>query len=953
MHHRRAWNILGASAIVLTFLAGPSAAAEPLHVRIDELVAAGQVGPVSPTAGDAEFQRRVYLDLTGEIPSPADVRGFLDDSSPGKRSALVERLLASPSYARHMTHVFSTMFMERRPDKVIPAADWQQYLHKSLAGNKPYNQLAREILSADGADPALRPAAKFYLDRDGEPNALARDVGRIFFGRDLQCAQCHDHPNIDSYYQADYHGLLAFLSRGVLFTDKEKKVFFAEKADGGAAFQSVFDRDAKGETRPRLFGGQQLAEPVFAAGEEYSVKPADGVRPVPKYSRRARLAEEATSGANRAFNENIANRLWAHMLGRGLVEPVDLHHVDNPPSHPELLALLADELVAMKFDAKAFLREIALSQAYARAIDLPEPALAAGDDGLAAQLQSLEAELARLTGVADESAKAVDEVQKELRVSRATAVDAGAEVGKMTTAMTELKKASDAAQQALAQAQAALAAKQDAAAAVTEAAAKTQAAAKKLPDEKPLAEAAAKFQERAVQLAADVAAAAKAAAEKADPAKAAAEKQAAAQNAMNEAAGKQNAANSQVEGQEAKAASVIAKIEADRAKAKQIERRLQTIKSLVAYRDASRACDASQSALAKLESDVNGAKQALAKLAAELPAQKTAFDEAQKLHAEAVKSVSETQQQLNLKNDLAQTVSLAAAKAELARQKLPDDKDLAQAAQVVKTRADELVGETTESQKQFVAREQAVGQSAESVTKSKQAIDAATAEITKLEQQLTALENGRKPIADKFSADQQNLARAREDLIRYETRQFASGSLKPLTPEQLAWSVMGATGLAEQLRAASEAEVNAKTPLTDAIKNDPAQMLARKQQIDDAAYAKLQANAARFVELFGTGAGAPQDFFATADQALFFANDGQIRGWLAPGGGNLTERLGKLADDRALADELYTSILSRRPTDMEVTETANYLARRASERPAAVQELVWGLITSLEFRFNH
>ncbi|NJN49517.1 MAG: DUF1553 domain-containing protein, partial [Alkalinema sp. RL_2_19] len=103
----------------------------------------------------------------------------------------------------------------------------------------------------------------------------------------------------------------------------------------------------------------EIDEPFFAKGDEYTVAPADKVRPVPKYSRRAKLAELATDGSNRQFNKNIANRLWAHLMGRGLVEPVDLHHDDNPPSHPELLELLADQFAAMKFDTKAFLREIA------------------------------------------------------------------------------------------------------------------------------------------------------------------------------------------------------------------------------------------------------------------------------------------------------------------------------------------------------------------------------------------------------------------------------------------------------------------------------------------------------------------------------------------------------------------------------------------------------------------
>ncbi len=261
-------RIIGpAIALVTVLWAIPARAAEPLHARIDQLIAAATVGPASPIANDAEFLRRVYLDLTGEIPSPAAAREFLDDKSPEKRTALVDRLLAGPAYPRHMAGVFSVMLMERRADKVIPQPNGSSILRASLAANKPYNQLAREILAADGVDSALRPAAKFYLDRDGDPNLLTRDVGRIFFGRDFQCAQCHDHPIIDSYYQADYYGLFACFNRGALFTDpKDKKVFFAEKGEGGVAFQSVFDTDAKGNTRPRLPGGAAACRAGICCG---------------------------------------------------------------------------------------------------------------------------------------------------------------------------------------------------------------------------------------------------------------------------------------------------------------------------------------------------------------------------------------------------------------------------------------------------------------------------------------------------------------------------------------------------------------------------------------------------------------------------------------------------------------------------------------------------------------
>ncbi|HJS06988.1 MAG TPA: DUF1549 domain-containing protein [Pirellulales bacterium] len=953
---RRSFALRLAIALAALLAAAFVEAAEPLHVRIDRIIDLARVGPASPVAGDAEFLRRISLDLAGEIPSAAAARDFLADQAPDKREKLVDRLLAGPAYARNMVHVFSAMLMERRADKAIPAAQWHEYLRNSFATGKPYNQLAREILAADGVDPALRPAARFYLEREGEPNLLTRDVGRIFFGRDLQCAQCHDHPIIESYYQADYYGLFACLSRGVLFTDpkdKDKKVFFAEKGEGGTAFHSVFDPDAKGLARPRLPGAQQLVEPVFAAGDEYTVKPADGVRPVPKYSRRARLADEATSGGNRAFNENIANRLWTHLLGMGLVEPVDLHHVDNPPSHPELLALLTDEFVAMKFDVKALLREIALSQTYQRSIDLPEPQLAVADDGLAAQLPQLEAELQRLTTETDASAKAVEQVQSELKTSRTATVELASQSDKLTASLGELKKATETANQALAQAKAAHAAKHDASVAVSDAAHQIQAASEKLPGEKPLADAAAKFKQRADQLTAEAATASKTVADQTASAAAAADKLTKTQAEVQQLTGKQDAANTQVAGLEAKSAVAIATIQAQRASAKQIERRLKTVKSLLAYRQAQQVHNATQKALDDVKAKLAGAKQSLEKLAAESPAHNAAIEAANKEHAEATGALAEAQQQLDAKTAVAQTVSLAATKALAASQKLSGDAELTAAAQAVKARADQLTAEAAELQTLLAARRQSAEQAAGVVASARGALESALRDLDRLQKEVPSLEAQLPAIAAKFTGDQQKLSFAVDDLIPYENKQFATASLKPLTPEQLAASLMQATGVADQLRAAADGEINAKTPLTDAIRNDPAQMAARQKQIDDATFAKSQANTARFIELFGAGAGQPQSFFATADQALFFSNDGLLRGWLAPGGGNLTERLGKLDDPRALSLELYLSVLTRQPTENEIADTTAYLAGRTGDRAAAVQELVWALVSSLEFRFNH
>ncbi len=366
--------LLGSSSVWLLIV--PFVAAQtPLQERIDQLIAAGRPNfarQCAPAASDAEFLRRVTLDLTGTIPGTETAREFLKDSAPDKRAKLIDRLLASPEHARHLASVCDVLLMERRPDKHVPHAQWLEYLRSSFAANKPWDQLVREMLSADGSDPKTRPAAKFVLDREADTNLLVRDISRLFLGMNLQCCQCHDHPLVEDYKQEQYYGLFAFLNRSYLFTEKGKGVVLAEKAEGDVTFQSVFD-PAKVTKRIglRLPGGKLLDEPKFDKGKEYVVAPAKDVRPVPKFSRRALLGPSLVSREDLPFRRNLANRLWALLMGRGLVSPLDMDHSGNPPSHPELLALLADEVAAMKFDVRAFLRELALSQTYQRSSEMP------------------------------------------------------------------------------------------------------------------------------------------------------------------------------------------------------------------------------------------------------------------------------------------------------------------------------------------------------------------------------------------------------------------------------------------------------------------------------------------------------------------------------------------------------------------------------------------------------
>ena len=298
-HHRPcrfAW-ILG-----LLMLPAAALGQAPLHQRIDQHIQKGLTNAAAPRADDAEFLRRVSLSLTGVIPSADEARAFLADKAPDKRVKLVDKLLASDGYARHLTDLFDVLLMDRRADKHVKRPEWRGFLQTSFAQNKPYDQFVREILSADGSDPKARPAAKFFLDRDGEPNVLTKDITRLFLGMNLHCAQCHDHPLVEAYKQDHYYGVLAFLNRSYVYTDKTTKVsIYAEKAEGDVTFQSVFVAKVTKNTGPRIPDGKVIAEPKFDKGQEYVKPVGKGERGIPKFSRRATWPSRSSARTTRAF----------------------------------------------------------------------------------------------------------------------------------------------------------------------------------------------------------------------------------------------------------------------------------------------------------------------------------------------------------------------------------------------------------------------------------------------------------------------------------------------------------------------------------------------------------------------------------------------------------------------------------------------------------------------------
>ena len=292
----------------------------------------------SELADDGMFLRRVYLDVTGRLPAPETARRFLTDTTPHKRSRLIDALLEQPAYADYWTMRWSDILRVDK-DKITPqgAVAFTRWLRKQLANNQPYDAFVRDILTVRGSTVSETPAAFYQALSD--PQQLARSVSQVFLGVRIECAECHHHP-FEKWSQQDYFafaGLFTGISRKGLPT-------------GGQLVSSSGGSDLK---HPRS------GEPVPAAGL--------GGPPATEHAatdRREVLADWVTDPKNPFFTRMIANRLWSHYFGRGLVEPVDDMRATNPATNEPLLAALADHLVEVKYDLRAFTRTLLNSRCY-------------------------------------------------------------------------------------------------------------------------------------------------------------------------------------------------------------------------------------------------------------------------------------------------------------------------------------------------------------------------------------------------------------------------------------------------------------------------------------------------------------------------------------------------------------------------------------------------------------
>ena len=308
----------------------------------------------SDLSSDAEFLRRACLDLAGTLPPPGRVREFLSSQDPRKREELVEILLNSPEYVEYWTFRFSQLLrVSRNPNggTVEFSNAYWEWIRDSIAQNKPYDQMARERISAQGWDGPSRHFTSFATENApaGPQNVMAEEV-RVFMGRRLDCAQCHNHP-FDTWSQDQFWGLSAFFG-------KLSQAGWSDHSD-----MIIFDNAAG---RDYAWGQPEENAKVIHPRTKEEVQPTlpDGTRlPREQYTdpRRA-LAEWITSHPD--FAQTAANRIWSGFFGRGIVDPVDDFRSTNPPSHPDLLAALANDFKAHGHDLKHLIRSIVRSRTY-------------------------------------------------------------------------------------------------------------------------------------------------------------------------------------------------------------------------------------------------------------------------------------------------------------------------------------------------------------------------------------------------------------------------------------------------------------------------------------------------------------------------------------------------------------------------------------------------------------
>lgn len=290
---------------------------------------------------DEEFLRRSTIDITGILPTEEEFRQFVADPSENKRSELIDRLLERKEFSEIWAMKFAQLLMVKSSNEVSykSAFLYNQWLTDKFARSVPVDQMVRDILGSTGGT-FSSPATNFYqIERD--TLKTAENVAQVFMGIRTQCAQCHNHP-FDRWTMNDYYGFAAFFSQIGRKQGEDYRETIVFNSFGGEVGHPV--------------GGRRMA-PQFLGGDTPDTNGKD---------RRIVMAEWLTSPENPYFATSIANRVWAHFMGSGIIDPVDDIRVSNPASNPELFDALGKKLVEYKFDFKRLVKDICNSDAYQR-----------------------------------------------------------------------------------------------------------------------------------------------------------------------------------------------------------------------------------------------------------------------------------------------------------------------------------------------------------------------------------------------------------------------------------------------------------------------------------------------------------------------------------------------------------------------------------------------------------
>ena len=316
-------------------------AVSQLAAAIDRQIAARwteeNVPPTGP-ADDAEFLRRTYLNIAGRIPTASEAEQFLDGAGAAKRRVLVDRLLASAAYPTHLADLLRSVIVpEANTDPILQQQSevFERWLRMRVAKDAGYDQIVTALITSDSRSP---DSGFYFLAKGNKPENLAAGVSRVFLGVRIECAQCHNHP-FAKWRREQFWQLAAFFA-GTPTDSAEQPTEDTELAE------LLIPDTAKKVSARYLDGG----EPAWPANGNHDPKKA--------------LADWITSPRNPYFSHAAANRVWAHFMGTGLVDPVDDFDESNPASHPELLDLLADEFVREKYDVRFLIRAICASRTY-------------------------------------------------------------------------------------------------------------------------------------------------------------------------------------------------------------------------------------------------------------------------------------------------------------------------------------------------------------------------------------------------------------------------------------------------------------------------------------------------------------------------------------------------------------------------------------------------------------